>query len=87
MVMKTIITKGCNMNLDKYNQNQRAEIQRVYDEIKWHLGVEKGHDPYYHIEDKSIIEERLANILLNGFGSYLRELATKEEDYTGSDSN
>ena len=74
------------MNLDKYNQNQRAEIQRVYDEIKWYLGVEKGYDPYYHPEDKSIIEERLANILLNGFGSYLRELATKEENYTGSDS-
>lgn len=72
------------MNLDKYNQNQRAEIQRVYDEIKWYLGEEKGHDPYYHPEDKSIIEERLANILLNGFGSYLREIATKEEDYTGS---
>lgn len=72
------------MNLDKYNQNQRAEIQRVYDEIKWYLGEEKGYDPYYHPEDKSIIEERLANILLNGFGSYLRELATKEEDYTGS---
>lgn len=73
------------MNLEKYNKSQRTEIQRVYNEIKWHLGEEKGHDPDLHPEDKEIIEERLANILLNGFGSYLRELATKEENYTGSD--
>jgi hypothetical protein len=72
------------MNLEKYNQKQRAEIQRVYDEIKWHLGVEKNHDPYYHPEDKKIIEERLADILLNGFGSYLREVVSKEDSYTGS---
>jgi hypothetical protein len=80
-----IITKGCSMNLEKYNKSQRVEIQRVYDEIKWHLGVEKGYDPYMDPECKAIIEERLANIILNGFGSYLRELATKKENYTGSD--
>jgi hypothetical protein len=84
VIYKTIITKG-RMNLQRYNEKQRAEIQRVYDEIKWYLGEEKGYDPYYHPEDKAIIEERLANILLNGFGSYLRTLATKQEDYTGSE--
>lgn len=73
------------MDLKNYNKKQRAEIQRVYDEIKWYLGEEKGHDPYYHPEDKAIIEERLANILLNGFGSYLHTLTTSHEDYTGSE--
>ena len=73
------------MNLQNYNQKQRAEIQRVYNEIKWYLGEEKGHDPSLYPEDKAIIEERLANILLNGFGSYLRSLATTQEDYTGSE--
>jgi hypothetical protein len=73
------------MNLKNYNKKQQAEIQRVYDEIKWYLGEEKGYDPYYHPEDKAIIEERLANILLNGFGSYLRNLATIHDDYTGSE--
>lgn len=72
------------MNLRHYNQKQLAEIQRVKDEIKWYLGIEKNHDPYHYPEDKAIIEERLANILLNGFGAYLRTLTCKEEIYSGS---
>lgn len=62
------------MNLKRYNEEQRKEIQRVYDEIKWYVGEELKHDPYFSPEDKKIIEERLANILINGFGEYLRNL-------------
>lgn len=62
------------MNLKRYNEEQRKEIQRVYDEIKWYVGEELKHDPSFSPEDKAIIEERLATVLIDGFGEYLRNL-------------
>lgn len=63
-----------NMNLKRYNEAQQKELKRVYDEIKWYLGEELKHDPYFNPEDKKIIEEKLAAVLINGFGEYLRNL-------------
>ena len=31
--------------LKRYNNAQRRELQRVYDEIKWYVGEKLGKDP------------------------------------------
>jgi hypothetical protein len=62
------------MNLKIYNAEQQKEIQRVYDEIKWYLGEELKHDPCFNPEDKKIIEGKLAELLISGFGEHLRNL-------------
>jgi hypothetical protein len=66
------------MNLKRYNEEQQRELQRVYDEIKWYLGEELKHDPFFSAEDKKIIEDKLATVLINGFGEYLRNLNKKK---------
>jgi hypothetical protein len=64
--------------LKLYNELQRKEIQRVYDEIKWYVGESIHRDPSLSPEDKCLIEVKLAEILINGFGEYLSNLVYNE---------
>ena len=70
--------------LKKYNSHQRGELQRVYDEIKWYLGEYLRRDPSESEDDLKIVNERLAEVILNGFGCYLSSLKEQQAIITES---
>ena len=67
------------MQLKRYNKLQLKELQRVHDEVKWYLGEELHRDPFMSDEDKRMVEEKFAEVILNGFGKHLAQLNEKIE--------
>lgn len=76
----TIFIMKMNDNfLRRYNDRQREEIRRVYNEIKWYVGEAIQRDPSQSNEDLRIVNQRLSEVILNGFGHYLSTLAGQQE--------
>jgi len=73
--------------LKRYNNAQRRELQRVYDEIKWYVGEKLGKDPDKDVEGKKIVSLKMADVILNGFGAYLSTFSRIEAESQESQSN
>ena len=62
------------MSLQSYNNAELAILKAVKDDLRWHLGVELGHDPQSDPRAIVELEMRFAAWLLNGGGAWLRSL-------------
>lgn len=58
-------------NLKSYNSVEIGILQNVRDQIKWHLGVELGHDPESTTSGFVEVEMRLAKWLTTGGGAWM----------------
>lgn len=67
------------MTTQEHNYAQFREMERVRDEIYWHLGVELGRNPRLSKLDSAVAEGRFAEWILSGGGAWLAE-QTEELD-------
>lgn len=63
--------------LREYNEKQKCFMVDLFERERWILGQQLKRDPRDHWADLAILENRVIQIVSNGFGKWMSEQITK----------